>query len=322
MRLTPLTRGRSARGSLVFVLSAFLLAAAACTGVRPATVVNTPAETQVAAEPLRVMTFNIRYGTAPDGNSVWQQRRPLTFAVIRDFAPVVLGVQEALRFQLDEIEQALTQYSEIGVGRDDGATKGEYSAILYDGRRLAVLEHGTFWLSDTPHVPGSMTWGNKFPRVVTWARFRDGANASTFYVFNTHWDHESQPARERSAKLILESIRARNVATDPVILMGDFNAGEDNPAFVALLATSSEPQARALRLYDTFRAVHPAARETGTFHAFRGDRNGAKIDAILVSPEWKALDAAVVLTSENGLYPSDHFPVTALLLALPPGKIR
>jgi endonuclease/exonuclease/phosphatase family metal-dependent hydrolase len=258
------------------------------------------------------MTFNIRYGTAPDAEHAWSLRRELTFRAIREFAPTLLGVQEALRFQLDEIGRELPDHGEVGVGREDGVEAGEYSAILYDRQRLELLEHDTFWLSDTPDLPGSMTWGNRFTRLATWARFRDRATLAPFYVFNTHWDHESQPARERSAALILERIRARAHPNDPVLLMGDFNAGEDNPAFQALLA---EPigLSGAVRLYDTFRVVHPDAPETGTFHAFRGDRSGPKIDAILASPAWKTLDAAIVLDSENGLYPSDHFPVTAVV---------
>jgi endonuclease/exonuclease/phosphatase family metal-dependent hydrolase len=157
-----------------------------------------------------------------------------------------------------------------------------------------------------------MSWGNRITRIATWARFRDRATHATFYVFNTHWDHESQPSRERSAALIIERIGGREHPDDPVLLMGDFNAGEDNAAFQALLA----PRAAAagnVPLYDTFRAVHPAARETGTFNAFRGERSGPKIDAILVSPEWETLDASIVLLEENGRYPSDHFPVTAVL---------
>lgn len=264
------------------------------------------------------MTFNIRYGTAADGENSWPQRRRLTFRVIRDFAPVVLGVQEALRFQLDEIERDARHYGEIGVGRDDGVEKGEYSAILYDQRRLEVLEQGTFWLSDTPNVPGSMTWGNQYPRIVTWGRFRDGTTRATFYVFNTHWDHESQPARERSAGLLRERIRARRAADDPVLVTGDFNAGEDNAAFRALLTPSD-----GLRLYDTFRVPHPNATETGTYHAFRGERSGPKIDAILASAEWQTIAAAIVLDRENGVYPSDHFPVTAtLVLAARPPPAR
>jgi endonuclease/exonuclease/phosphatase family metal-dependent hydrolase len=258
------------------------------------------------------MTFNIRYGTAPDGDDAWPHRRELVLRVVRDFDPHVLGVQEALKFQLDAIEQELRQYGRIGVGRDDGGEAGEYSAILYDRRRLAPLDQGTFWLSDTPEVPGSTTWGNRITRIATWARFADRTSGANFYVFNTHFDHESQPSRERSALLVLERIAARPPPAEPIVLMGDFNAGEDNPAFQTLL-TFRRGASDATRFVDTFRAVHPSVTNVGTFHGFRGAAGGAKIDAILVSPEWAALDAAIVRTSENGRYPSDHFPVTATL---------
>jgi endonuclease/exonuclease/phosphatase family metal-dependent hydrolase len=296
-----------ARRVWTLAVTALLVAGSACTATRPE---STPAALS-AADEVRAMTFNIRYGTAPDGEHAWPLRRHLAFRVIRDYAPTVLGVQEALRSQLDEIGRELPDYGEIGVGREDGVEAGEYSAILYDRRRLELLEHDTFWLSDTPDVPGSMTWGNRITRVATWARFRS-ADGGTFYVFNTHWDHESQPSRERSAALILERIRARAHPDDPVLLMGDFNAGEDNAAFQALLAKRSEG-AGELRLYDTFRAVHPDAGQTGTYHAFRGDRSGPKIDAILASPEWETLAADIVLLEVGGRYPSDHFPVTAVL---------
>lgn len=283
-----------------------LVLLAGLAGVGDACAGTQPAVPRGAAEPLRAMTFNIRYGTAADGEHAWPLRRALLFRVIRDQAPTVLGVQEALRFQLDEIRAELPQYGEIGVGRDDGAEEGEYSAILFDRARLEPLAQGTFWLSDTPDVPGSKSWGNQIVRIATWARFRERASGAAFYVFNTHWDHESQPARERSASLLLERIAARAVP-DPVLVMGDFNAGEDNPAFQALVA------AGAVRLYDTFRTLHPVAREVGTYHAFGGEENGAKIDAILASPEWRPLAAEILTVSERGRYPSDHFPVTATL---------
>lgn len=288
----------------VRLLILLLAAVPACTGAREAL----SARASAPDVTLPVMSFNIRYGTASDGEHAWPLRRGLTFRVIREQVPAVLGVQEALRFQLDEIGAALPHYGEVGVGRSDGVEEGEYSSILYDRVRLDVLEQGTFWLSDTPDVPNSMSWGNRITRIVTWARFRDRATDATFHVFNTHWDHESQRAREHSARLLVERIQAR-AAGDPVLVMGDFNAGEDNIAFRTLLA--GEPG--ALRLYDTFRAVHPHALDTGTYHAFTGDRSGAKIDAILASPEWRTLNAGIILFSENGLYPSDHFPVTATL---------
>lgn len=272
----------------------------------------TPAGDAASPDPraLRVMSFNVRFGTAPDGPNAWPHRRALLLRVVADHDPAVLGLQEALRYQVDEIRAAMDEPGEVvGVGRDDGAEAGEYSAILYDRGRLALLDQGTFWLSDTPTVPGSTSWGNRIPRIATWARFRDAAADLTFYVVNTHWDHESQNARERSARAILDWI-ADHAPGQPLLLMGDFNAGEANPAFTALLGAAE----RGVRLRDTYRAVHPHAEPVGTYHAFTGDRTGEKIDAVLATPGWEVLDAAIVLTNEDGRYPSDHFPVTATLL--------
>lgn len=285
-----------------FAVALLLLAAACAPASRGAP--------QLPVRPLNVMSFNIRYGTAPDGENAWPLRRALTFRAIREAAPAVLGVQEALRFQLDEIRAELPRYDEVGVARDDGARRGEYSAILYDTTRLELLDSGTFWLSDTPDVPGSMSWGNRYVRIVTWARLRDRLAGTDFITFNTHWDHESQPARERSAALLLERIAAHGSKV-PVILTGDFNAGDHNPAFRALLDARRGDGKPLLR--DTFRLAHPGVEPGGTFHAFTGDRSGDRIDAILVSPHWHVLGADVVLLTENGRYPSDHYPVTATL---------
>jgi len=243
--------------------------------------------------------------------------------VIRNFSPAVLGLQEALRSQLDDIARALPWYGEVGVGRNDGVRAGEYAAILYDRHRLTLLAEGWFWLSDTPEVPASMTWGNRYPRIATWARLVDRTTGHAFIVFNTHWDHESQVAREHSARLLLDRIGARPVPDDPVLLIGDLNCGDDNPAFAALTAN---------RFTDALRTIRPSATAgIGTFHGFRGGRQGTKIDFVLVSPlhaaaasaldasagrerEWQVLDADIVHTSEGRRYPSDHFPVTATLL--------
>jgi endonuclease/exonuclease/phosphatase family metal-dependent hydrolase len=215
-----------------------------------------------------------------------------------------------LRFQLDELQAGLGAYGELGVGRDDGREAGEYSAILYDRQRLEVLEQGNFWLSGSPGVPGSMSWGNRIPRIVTWARFRERLSGATFYTFNTHWDHESQPARERSAELLLDRIAARAAGKDPIIVTGDFNAGESNPAFRALTSPAA-----AAGLRDSFRLRHPDISVAGTFNGFAGDSTGEKIDAILVSSGWDVVEAAIVRLAPGGRYPSDHFPVTAVLRA-------
>lgn len=261
------------------------------------------------------MSFNIRYGSANDGDNAWPHRRDLVLRVIHEFDPTVLGIQEGLRFQLDEIEAEFPRFGEVGVGRDDGIEAGEYSAILYDERRLVLLDSGTFWLSDTPEVVASTSWGNGITRIVTWARFQDLLAGTTFYLFNTHWDHESQTSRERSAELLLDRIGVRAVA-DPVLVMGDFNAGEDNPAFRRLLAVDSASTEPSAHLAEAFRTLHPDSTNVGTFNGFIGERAGDKIDAILVSPDWKVLDANIVRANENGRYPSDHFPVTALVQSL------
>lgn len=256
-----------------------------------------------AAPPLAVMSFNVRYGTANDGTDAWPLRRDLVLDVLRREAPDVLGLQEALRGQLDELRAALPAYGEVGVGRDDGAQAGEYAAILFRRERLELLASGNFWFSDTPEVPGSRSWGNTVVRLCTWARFRDRMSGRTFAAYNVHLDHASQPSRERSVALLLWRIGAAR-PQGPVVVTGDFNAGEDNPALRAM---------RDGGFTDSFRALYPGAAGVNTYHAFRGGTDGPKIDFVLVSPGWSVADAAIVRTSASGRYPSDHFPVTARL---------
>jgi len=256
---------------------------------------------------LRVMSFNVRYGTAADGEDAWPLRRELVSGVLEDFQPDVVGVQEALYFQLGDLSSLLPEMSWIGVGRDDGGTAGEFAPILYRRDRLEVLGEGTFWFSDNPEVPGSMSWGNEIPRICTWGRFRDRASGAVFTLFNLHWDHRSQPSRERGARLLLDRIRNRENPEERVLVTGDFNAGEENPAFRALLEAGDLP------LRDPFRVRFPDAREVGTFHGFQGGSEGEKIDAILAGSGWGVLDAGIVRVNSNGRYPSDHYPVIAVL---------
>ena len=255
------------------------------------------------------MTFNVRYATANDGENRWANRKALMFDVIRDANADLIGLQEALDAQLGEIVAASPAYGVVGVGRDDGKTRGEYSAILYRRDRFHVSDAGTFWFSDTPAVIASRTWGNNITRICTWARFIDRGGRA-FWHYNLHLDHESQPSRERSAALLAERIASRAYPGEPVIVTGDFNAGEDNPAIGALLGP--RPNNQAPYLVDTFRVRHPDEKTVGTFSGFVSTEiNGPKIDYILVLPGTEVLDAAIVRTSRDGRYPSDHFPVTA-----------
>jgi endonuclease/exonuclease/phosphatase family metal-dependent hydrolase len=261
--------------------------------------------------PLTVMSFNIRYGTARDGENHWTERRNMLFDLVREQDADIIGIQEALDFQIDEIIAAAPAYAAVGVGRDDGAARGEYSAILFRKSRLHVAEAGTFWFSDTPEVPGSRSWGNNITRICTWARFidRDGRG---FYVYNLHLDHQSQPSRERSTLLLHERVQSRAVPTDPVVIAGDFNVGEDNPALATLTGATGARPAPDAPFVDTYRVVRPDEQPSGTFTGFKyGNISGPKIDYVLVQPGTEVQRAEILRDSRNERYPSDHFPVVA-----------
>ena len=263
-----------------------------------------------SGDPLTVMSFNIRYGTAKDGDNHWSARRNMLFDLLREQDADLVGLQEALDFQIEEIVAAAPAYAVVGVGRDDGAARGEYTAILFRKSRFHVAEAGTFWFSDTPAVPGSRSWGNTITRICTWARLvdRDGRG---FFVFNVHLDHQSQPSRERSTLLLRERVMARSTP-EPVVITGDFNVGEDNPALATLTQPAAAGGTAAAPFVDTFRVVHPVAEEVGTFTGFTFGRTaGDKIDYVLVEPDAEVMRAEIVRFSRNERYPSDHFPVVA-----------
>jgi len=265
------------------------------------------------------MTFNIRYGTANDGPDHWNNRKTIVFETIRQFGPDILGLQEALDFQIDQIRQAVPGYTLIGVGRDDGKRKGEHSCILFRTDRFDAPESGTFWFSDTPEVPGSKSWGNTITRICSWARLVDRSSGKGFYHFNLHLDHISQPSRQRSAILLAERMANRSHPDLPCILTGDFNVGESNPVIAYLTGRSgldNSPK-NPFPLADSFRKAHPDEKIVGSFNQFKGVLDGDKIDYILISPKIQALAAEIVRTSFESRFPSDHFPVTALLQPWP-----
>ena len=259
-----------------------------------------PAPQPAPAAPLTVMSFNIRYGTANDGDNHWLKRRDQLFDLLREQHPDVVGLQEALHGQIEEILQAVPGYDYVGVGRSDGRRAGEYAAILFKSSRLRVRRSDTFWFSDTPGVVKSTSWGNQIERICTWAYVEDREGPS-FYLYNVHLDHQSQPSREKSVALLLERIKARDPKA-PAVVTGDFNAGEANPAAQAMLAG----------FRDSFRVLHSDTTEAGTFNGFKlGQTGGEKIDFVFVEPGTEVLAAEIVRTSRDGRYPSDHFPVTA-----------
>ena len=258
---------------------------------------------QSMATPLDVMTFNIRYGTADDGENRWEVRKPRTIQALRRRLPTIFGLQEALADQIDDLTRAMLGYAAVGVGRDDVKAAGEFSAILYDRQRLHLLRSDTFWLSDTPTVPGSKHWGNNVVRVCTWAYFRDLKSGRYFYHFNTHLDHQSQPSREKSTALILKRITERGT-NDPVIITGDFNVGESNPVVAAMKENSYR---------DSFRIKHPDAKNVGTFNGWQKTVGTDKIDYVFVGPGIDVQQAEIVMDRVEDHWISDHVPVVATL---------
>lgn len=255
---------------------------------------------------LVAMSFNIRNGKAKDGDNSWPNRRALVSDVIRQYNPDLVGLQEAFRFQLDQLGEDLPHYTEVGEGRG-GGTADEYSAIFYRTDRFDLLSSGTFWLSDTPGKV-SKHWKHYHYRICTWVHLRDRTTQRAFYLYNTHFDHQSQLARVNSAKLIRQRIADR-ASDDPVVVTGDMNAGEDNPAIAILKAKDS-----AYPLRDTFRVIHPDAKAVGTGNGgYNGKRDGAKIDYVLISPGIETLGAAIDQEPRDGRFPSDHYPVIATM---------
>jgi endonuclease/exonuclease/phosphatase family metal-dependent hydrolase len=277
------------------------------------------------AEPLRVMSFNIRgdfdLEKATNSSEAWNSlsnvhRRDLVAKTIAEYGPDVLGVQEAFQHQLADLQQVLLDYQFYGVGRDDGKQSGEQCAIYYRTDRFRLLDHGTFWLSETPEEAGTRYPDAACNRVATWMILADEqSNGQEILVINTHFDHVSKAAQEYGAKLIRE--RLNGLANGrPIIVMGDLNAREEGKALAALRGDGSGSDEL---LVDSFREVVPEhGGQEATFHNFGGGTAGQRIDFVLYSGELRATEAAIVHTKFGDRYPSDHFPITATLVPADP----
>jgi endonuclease/exonuclease/phosphatase family metal-dependent hydrolase len=262
---------------------------------------------------LTVMSFNIRRGTAKDGKNHWIFRRNRVSELLKHYLPDVLGLQEALDFQIAEIRAMLPGYEAVGNG-NQGGSKGLHTAIFYDALRFVASAGGTFWFSDRPDIPGSKGWGNILPRTCTWTRLIEKDSGQAFYFYNVHMDHISQRSRKKSADLLMKFIHSRST-TDPFILTGDFNAREKSvsiqylkgkiPLKIKRKASVSNPEP----LMDTFRARYPHVRNAATFHGFRRFFFRFKLDYIFVSPSVRVQDAEIIQPQWKKCYPSDHFPL-------------
>lgn len=262
---------------------------------------------------LRVMSFNIRFGTANDGDNHWDRRREFLVETIRAFNPDLLGTQETLAFQRDYLAEQLADYDHLGVGRDDGKESGEMMAIYWRRERFERLASGHFWLSETPDTVASKSWDTSLPRMVTWVKLRDRKNpdAVPFVWFNTHFDHRGQQARLESAKLLRRKV-LEVAAESRFIVTGDFNAGEDSPPYAALFAPSDAGQPQ---IVDAYRKHQPKPLENeGTFSGFDAKTtSGARIDWVAVCDRWQIKSATIDRTQKDGRTPSDHCPINVVL---------
>lgn len=279
-----------------------------------ATPVTSPlmAEEPNSSGAVKVMSYNIRYGTAKDGENRWEKRKDFLAETIKAANPDLLGTQETLGFQRDFLAEVLPSHEVLAVGREDGKEKGEMTAILWRKDRFEKLDGGHFWLSETPAKPGSMSWDTSLPRMATWVRLKDKAKEGKPVLWiNTHFDHRGEVARIESAKLIRDNMRKLGKDCS-LIVTGDFNAGEGSAPYNAMFTSSGAEESPVV---DSYRVAQPTRGATeGTITPFLSvPSKGARIDWIAVSRDWKVISATIEHPDREGRTASDHFPVTAVL---------
>ncbi len=270
------------------------------------------ASTLAAAEPIRVMSFNLRYGTANDGENRWELRKEFVADTIRASDPDLLGTQETVGFQRDFLAAELSGYANLGVGRDDGGDEGEMMAVFYKTSRFEQLDEGHFWLSESPDKVGSKSWDSSLPRMCTWVKLRDrtAPDDRPILLMNTHFDHRGPVARRESAVIIRRMADRLGEGCD-IVVTGDFNAAINSDPHRTLVRTGPE----AGRFVDTYAVAAPEGEPgEGTFSGFLSSEvDGNRIDWLLVRGEWEVVSAKINRTAREGRTPSDHFPVEAVL---------
>ncbi|CAM00864.1 hypothetical protein SACE_1542 [Saccharopolyspora erythraea NRRL 2338] len=259
-------------------------------------------------ERLHVMSFNIRYDSkaVPPSPDAWSTRRPILAELLNAESPTLLGVQEALYRQVKQVHADIpAHYDWIGLGREGGG-RGEFMSIYYDTRRVEPLDYDHFWLSDTPNVIGSASWGNTVVRMVTWVRFRDLRTGREFTHVNTHFDHQSENSRQRSAALVRDRIAGFDAGL-PVLLTGDFNTRAGDSESYRILTSGGLADG-----WET--AAERLTPAWGTFGGYEEPvEGGDRIDWLLANDRVRVLKAAINPFRKDGWFPSDHLPVHALV---------
>jgi endonuclease/exonuclease/phosphatase family metal-dependent hydrolase len=256
---------------------------------------------------LKIMTFNIRYDNPEDSINAWPFRAAQVCSFLVNEKPDILGMQEVLSGQYMILDSALTDYTSVGVGRDDGAKGGEMNPVFFRKERFDMVRTITFWLSDTPEVPGSMGWGASLPRIVTWMELVDKNTHEHFFYFNTHFAHDSDSARVMSSKILLQEVEKLTDGS-PFIITGDFNMLPTSKAYSIL--TGPAESVPALKDSYTISEKKPFGPSC-TFNGFSDKPGTERIDYIFVKNGMRVLEHRTLIKKERGVFISDHWPVEA-----------
>lgn len=258
----------------------------------------------IQAQQLNVGTFNLRYDNPHDTGNLWVNRAPVVASLIRFHEFDVLGTQEGLQNQLNDLQAALPEYAYYGIGRDDGKTSGEHSAIFYNKEKFTLLKSGDFWLSATPEKPGP-GWDAHLNRICSWVLLQDKKTKKKCYFFNAHYDHQGMEARRESSKLILQKIKAI-AGNVPAVFTGDLNGGHQSEWYLSL--------AQSGLLKDTYTQVSKPYANGGSFNGFGAAITRDEIiDHIFTTAAFKVKKWGILTDTYRGKYPSDHFPVLAVI---------
>jgi len=255
------------------------------------------------------MTLNLRYDNPRDSINAWPIRASIVCNFLKNENPDLLGMQEVLFHQYEILDSVLTDYSSVGVGRNDGAKSGEMNPIFFKKERFDMVRTITVWLSETPGVPGSMAWGASLPRIVTWMELVNKKTHEHIFYFNTHFAHDSDSARIRSSKLLLSKVDS--IASGfPFIITGDFNMLPDSKGYAILTG----PAESVPLLKDSY-AISEKKPEGPryTFNGFSDKYGSGRIDYIFVKEGLGVLEHRTIIKKDHGIYISDHWPVEAMV---------
>ncbi len=257
---------------------------------------------------IEVISFNIRLDHAGDGINQWKHRIPLVQNYLEEKQPAIIGMQEVLPKQLNDLKNIMKDYDFVAAGREDGRNTGEACPVFFDKKRFSLKNSGHFWLSETPDKAGSMSWGTHYPRIVSWVELTNKEKRNTLFFFNTHFSHISEEARIKSAKMLLKEIK-RIAGEKPVILTGDFNTPAESGPYNTIINSADE----TFSLINAEEIAETKSNGNITYNAFDPGYEGTRIDFIFVNKEFGVKKHTVDEIKEDSLFISDHYPVRATL---------